>query len=276
MVNSYEKPGSSCSVRVCQEAVTSGPLDCPLEAPPAPGLLIGPGLVLSSSNLQSEVLGDQPPVESGLLPPELRQPGPIGKMACPSLVGPLLVLGQPGPIGEIAAPPLAGPPHMLGQPGPLAHRASPPSVEPSFIISFLPSDLKTFSATSALDVCAQLPLKSYCLDRLVPGKLFSYRRSLRLATKNKGVHKSSLLKAKELMCRKLKLARLASKLARPTASSSLAASTSSSCHQSTLPLFPGARASPKAADLNPAHSLSQEEIQHTKSLAVFSMTELTL
>nr|CAD1829773.1 unnamed protein product [Ananas comosus var. bracteatus] len=217
----------------CSEAVTSGPLDCPLEAIPAPGLLIGPGLVSSSSNLQPEVLGDQPPVESGLLPPELRQPGPIGKMACPSLVGLPLVLGQPWPIGEIAAPPSAGPPH-------------------------------TFSATSALDVCAQLPLKSYCLDCSALGKLFSYRRSLRLAAKNKGVHKSSLLKAKELMCWKLKLARLASKLAKPTASSSPVASTSSSCHQSTLPLFPGARASPKAADLNPAHPISREEIQHIK------------
>lgn len=93
------------------------------------------------------------------------------------------------------------------------------------------SDLKLKCSSSAMEARTHLPLNPCGASR----SLFSYRRSLRLAAKNKGVQRHSLLKAQELMCRKLKLARLATKLGRPFSSISPSASTSSIHLFSTSP-----------------------------------------
>ncbi len=61
-------------------------------------------------------------------------------------------------------------------------------------------------------------LKAPCLDLPASGRLLAHRHSPRLAAKNRGVRKSSLLRAQNLMCKKLKMARFASKGDRPSSS----------------------------------------------------------
>nr|CAD1816994.1 unnamed protein product [Ananas comosus var. bracteatus] len=56
------------------------------------------------------------------------------------------------------------------------------------------------------------------------GKLLAFRRSPRLAAKNKGTRKSSLQKAQALMCKKVKMTILATKAARSTSAASSSSS----------------------------------------------------
>ncbi len=61
-----------------------------------------------------------------------------------------------------------------------------------------------------------------CKGFSTPGKLLPHKRSSRLAAKHKGVKKSSLFRAQDLMCRKHKFIRFAAKASRSLSLSSLA------------------------------------------------------
>lgn len=74
------------------------------------------------------------------------------------------------------------------------------------------------------------------LPRSNAGKLLNYRRSLRLAAKNKGSKKTFLQKAQALMCKKVKMANLASKISRTAAT--LPSSSSSSSAEPPLRSYP--------------------------------------
>ncbi len=67
----------------------------------------------------------------------------------------------------------------------------------------------------ALSLAANMELSSH-------GKHLAHRRSSRLAAKTKGVKKSPLMRAQDLMCKKLKMVRFASRTARSTSASSSA------------------------------------------------------
>nr|CAD1836441.1 unnamed protein product [Ananas comosus var. bracteatus] len=76
------------------------------------------------------------------------------------------------------------------------------------------------------------------VNRSASAKLFPSRRSIRFAAKNMGAKNSTLQRAQEIMCKKLKMVRFAAKAAR--LSSSISATSSS---------------------VNPAIPLNPEEIQ---------------
>lgn len=89
-------------------------------------------------------------------------------------------------------------PSLLGLPEPIIQitNSFPPGLTPhvdiNYVNPFSASDLKMKRAASASDARTPHQPKSPSLDRSTLGKLFSYRRSLRLAAKNLGVHKNSI------------------------------------------------------------------------------------
>ncbi len=68
-------------------------------------------------------------------------------------------------------------------------------------------------------------IKAPCLDLPALGSLLAHRLSPRLATKYKGIRKSSLVRAQDLKCKKLKMVRFASQGHRPSSSPTTSAST---------------------------------------------------
>lgn len=73
------------------------------------------------------------------------------------------------------------------------------------------------------------------ISALKKGNLFSYRRSNRLAAKNKEKKITSLQRAQEIMRKKFKLANFTSKLARMSSTSSSAGASSSANHSNQPP-----------------------------------------
>nr|CAD1842483.1 unnamed protein product [Ananas comosus var. bracteatus] len=184
---------------------SSRPLGGQLEVPSTSGFQMGSDLVTSNPNSLSE----ENPL-SAITPDVLGQvslePGQL-----------TMALGKSGPIVEHDS--------SLSSKHDSSPSSGPGLTSGSGLTS---SDLKLKCSSSAMEARTHLPLNPCGAFR----SLFSYRRSLRLAAKNKGVQRHSLLKAQ---CRKLKLARLATKLGRPFSSISPSASTSSIHLFSTSP-----------------------------------------
>lgn len=119
------------------------------------------------------------------------------------------------------------------QPGPLIENTSSANPRPrpsnhsnsSLNRSLLPSALDSHSDTHP---CLQP--NSLGLPPSATGKLSSYRRSACLAAKNKGKRITSVQRAQEIMCKKFKLAKFASKVARASSTSSSGASSSMDHH----------------------------------------------
>nr|CAD1823428.1 unnamed protein product [Ananas comosus var. bracteatus] len=107
--------------------------------------------------------------------------------------------------------------HLDGQPSdsPTPGLSSPHSGSP--ILRHPPS---LDSSLSSLDTQPVLRAGPMGANRFAPAKLFPSRRSLRLAAKCRGSKKSSLQRAQEIMCKKIKMVRFAAKNVRPPSSRS--------------------------------------------------------
>lgn len=154
------------------------------------------------------------PSNSSCPPTSLSVPclGPKGKVKGAS--GPFRANSSPLALVDSTTPPDSQPTDFASLVLPLLPLGSPMLCEPSLLGSSL-------SSLDAQPILRAGPMGVNCS---APAKLFPSRRSSRLAAKCRGAKKSTLQRAQEIMCKKIKMMRFAAKNVCPPSSRSATSS----------------------------------------------------